>query len=240
MMLTEQCQQARSTIEELVLAQRHQNQRSELRARTAQWNKVRTDWTKAVEQADWMALSPDSVPDCAKILSALRGDAREAAERLGTMQDISSLAADPMWTRLLQLTSRAAETLRAATQGAWRDWIEVEERPVAPAALRAKVANIPANREILKRYEQAHAAYERLARLSAPRNTGDASALRAAEAECKAALGGLALDAPPPVEAFFRAVDGHTATLANLTPEVLEWLRERNQLHQYIIRNAQA
>jgi len=240
MTLTEQCQRARSTIEELVLAQRHQHQRSALRDRTAQWNKVRADWSKAIEQAEWMALSPESVPDYAKIQLALRGDAREAAERLGVMQDISSLAADPLWTRLLQSIDRAAETLRAATLGAWRDWIEVGERPVAPAALRAKVANIPANREILKRYEQAHADYQRLAKLSAPRSTGDASALRAAEAECKAAVVGLTQDAPPPVVAFFRAVDGHTATLANLTPEVLEWLREHNQLHQYIIRNAQA
>lgn len=239
-MLTEQCQQARSTIEALVVAQRHQHQRSTLRERSEEWDKARTDWAKAVEQAGWIDLRPESVPDCARIQLTLRADAVEAAKRLGDMQDVASLAKDPLWKRLLQATGKAAEVLRAATQAAWRAWVESMERPIAPAALRAKVASIPANREILKRYEQLHASYERLAAQSAPRTAGDATALRTAEAECKAAVDGLSYDVPPAVEAFFRAVDGRSATLAILTPDVLQWLREHGQLDQYAIRSMHA
>jgi hypothetical protein len=240
MTLIEQCQQARSTIESLVVAQRHQHQRSTLRERTTEWTKVRTDWTKAVEQAEWITLIPDSVPECAKIQLGLRGDAREAAARLGDMQGVASLAVDPLWTRLLQSNNKATEALRAATQVAWRALIEKTERPIAPAALHAKVASIPANREILKRYEQVHTVYERLAGQLTPRSAGDVEALRVAEAACNAAVDGLSYNVPPAVEAFFRAVDGHTATLANLTPEVLQWLREHNHLNQYTIRSVNA
>lgn len=239
-MLTEQCQQARSTIEALVVAQRHQHQRSTLRERTTEWEKARTDWTKAVEQAGWIHLRPEMVPDCARIQLALRSDARDAEKRLGEMQDVASLATDPLWTRLLRATDKASEALRGATQAAWRAWVESTDRPIAPAALRSKVASIPANREILKRYEQVHAAYERLAAQSVPRSAGDADALRTAEAECKAAVAGLSYDVPPAVEAFFRAVDGRTATLATLTPNVLQWLREHDQLDQYAIRSVHA
>jgi hypothetical protein len=239
-MLTEQCQQARSTIEALVVAQRHQHQRSTLRERSEEWHKARTDWAKVVEQAGWINLRPESVPDCARILLTLRADAAEAAKRLGDIQDVASLAKDPLWKRLLQATGKAAEVLRAATQAAWRAWVESMERPIAPAALRAKVASIPANREILKRYEQIHASYERLAAQSAPRTAGDATALRTAEAECKAAVDGLSYDVPPAVEAFFRAVDGRSATLAILSPDVLQWLREHGQLDQYAIRSIHA
>ena len=239
-MLTEQCQQARFTIETLVVAQRHQHQRSTLRERSTEWDKARSEWAKAVEQANWVGLRPESVADCVRIQLALRADAREAAKRLGDMQDVASLATDPLWMRLLQATGKAAEVLRGATQAAWRDWVESMERPIAPAVLRAKVASIPANREILKRYEQVHAVYERLAAQSAPRSAGDAAALRTAEAECKAAVAGLSYDVPPAVEAFFRAVDGRTATLAILTPEVLQWLREHSQLDQYAIRSVHA
>lgn len=239
-MLTEQCQQARSAIETLVVAQRHQHQRSTLRERSAEWDKARTDWAKAVEQAGWIDLRPESVPDCARIQVALRADAGEAAKRLGDMQDVASLATDPLWMRLLQANGKAAEVLRGATQATWRALVESMERPIAPAALRAKVAGIPANREILKRYEQVHAVYERLAAQLAPRTAGDAAALRTAEAECKAAVDGLSYDVPPAVEAFFRAVDGRTATLAILTPDVLQWLREHGQLDQYAIRSMHA
>lgn len=239
-MLTEQCQQARSSIEALVVAQRHQHQRSTLRERTAEWDKARTDWAKAVEQAGWIHLRPETVPDCARIQLALRNDAREAEKRLGDMQDVASLATDPLWTRLLRATDKATEALRGATQAAWRAWVESTDRPIAPTVLRSKVASIPANREILKRYEQAHAIYERLAAQSAPRGTGDPAALRAAEAECKAAVDGLSYNVPPAVEVFFRAVDGRIATLASLTPEVLQWLREHDQLDQYAIRSVHA
>lgn len=239
-MLTEQCQQARSTIESLVVAQQHQHQRTTLRERSEEWNKARTDWAKAVEQAGWIDLRPESVPDYTRLQLTLRADAVAAAKRLGDMQDVASLAADPLWKRLLQATGKAAEILRAATQVAWRARVESIARPVAPAALRAKVASIPANREILKRYEHLYAAYERLAAQSAPRTAGDAEALRTAEAECKAAVDGLSYDVPPAVEAFFRAVDGRTATLAILTPDVLQWLRERGQLDQYAIRSMHA
>ncbi|MET3653120.1 hypothetical protein [Dyella japonica] len=240
MNLAEQCQQARSTIEALVIAQQRQHQRSALRERTAEWDKVRVDWAKAVEQAGWINLRPESVPDCARIQLALRGDAREAAKRLGDMQDVASLALDPLWTRLLQSTGKAADTLRAATLVTWRAWVESTERPIEPAALRAKVASIPANREILKRYEQVHAAYIRLATQSLPRSADDAAALRAAEAACNEEMSGLSYDVPPAVEVFFRAVDGGKATLANLTPEVLQWLREHAQLEHYLIRSKHA
>ncbi len=239
-MLTEQCQKARSTIEALVVAQRHQHQRSALRERSEEWTKVRTDWAKAVEQASWIDLRPESLPDCRRIHLTLRADAVEAARRLGDMQDVASLAADPLWKRLLQTTSKAAEILRAATQSAWRARVESMERPAAPAALRAKVASIPANREVLRRYEQLYSVYERLAAQPMPRTVDDAVALRTAEAECKAAADSLSYDVPPAVEAFFRAVDGRTATLAILTPEVLQWLREHGQLNQYVIGSRQA
>lgn len=240
MTLAEQCQQARSTIEALVVAQRLQHQRTTLRERTTEWEKARSDWAKAVEQAGWIHLRPESVPDCAKIQLALRRDAREAQKRLSDMQDVSSLATDPLWTRLLRSTDKAAEALRRATQNAWRTWVESTERPIAPAVLRSKVASIPANREILKRYQQVHAVYERLAAQSEPRGAADAAELRAAEAECKEAVDGLSYNVPAAVEVFFRAVDGCTATLASLTPEVLQWLREHDQLNQYAIRSVHA
>ena len=240
MILTEQCQQARFAIEKLVVAQRHQHQRSTLRERSTEWDKARSEWAKAVEQANWVGLRPESVADCARIQLALRADAREAAKRLGDMQDVASLATDPLWMRLLQATGKAAEVLRGATQAAWRDCVESMERPIAPTALRAKVASIPANREILERYEQVHATYQRLATQAMPRSAGDAAALRTAEAECKMAVADLSYDVPQAVEAFFRAVDGRTATLAILTPEVLQWLREHSQLDQYAIRSVHA
>ena len=240
MTLTEQCHQARSAIEALVVAQRHQHQRTTLRERSTEWAEARAGWAKAVEQAGWIGMRPDSVPDCVKMQLALRADAGEAAKRLGDLQDVASLATDPLWMRLLQATRKSAEFLRGATQAEWRALVESMESPIAPAALRAKVASIPANREILKRYEQVHATYERLAAQPAPRSAGDADALRMAEAECRVAVDGLSYDVPPAVEAFFRAVDGRTATLAILTPDVLQWLREDGKLDQYAIRSLHA
>ena len=242
MMLTELCQQASTTLKVLIVAKQHQHQRAKLHERTSEWSRARAQWTSAVEQAAWIDVSPGSVPECAKIQSGMRADAAESARRLGDQQDVARLADDPLWTRLLQSTSKATETLRAATQVTWRGLVEATERPIAPAALCAKVANIPSNRDILKRYEQECTAYERLAALSVPRSGNDAIALRAAAAACQAAVAGLSYldDVPPAVQAFFRAVDGRTATLAHVSPDVLKWLREHGQLNDYIIRSAHA
>lgn len=239
-MLTEQCLQALSTIKTLVLAQQNQHQRLTLLERTTEWKKVRADWRRTVEQASWLELRTDSVPDCQKIQLGLRRDAREAADRLDAKQDVAALAADPLWTRLLQSTDKATNALRQATEVAWRSWIDATEAPIAPAALKAKVPGIPSNREILQRYGTVYADYERLVKQSAPRSAGDAAALRAIEVECKAAVNGLNYDVPPGVEAFFRAVDGHSATLENLTPEVLQWLGENSRLKHFMIRNSPA
>ncbi len=90
-MLTEQCQNGLSTIRALTLAQKNQHQRLALLERTTEWKKVRADWKRAVDQAGWIELNFESVPDCQKFQLVLRRDAREAAERLDAKQDVASL-----------------------------------------------------------------------------------------------------------------------------------------------------
>jgi hypothetical protein len=236
----EQCLQARSTIDRLVVAQRLQHQRATLRERSAEWAKVCADWTSAVERAGWLDLRPQDVQGCATALVTARDDARDAAKRLIEMEDVAKLAADPLWTRLLQAFAKATEALRTATGNAWRMKCDGMDRPTAPSVLRAQAANIPANRDVLKRYDQTYNVYLRLIEQSIPRSAADVSTLETAEDDCKQIRSELTTDAPAAVEAFFRAVDEHSATLASLTPEILEWLGEYGQLKQYSIRNSRA
>jgi hypothetical protein len=104
--------------------------------------------------------------------------------------------------------------------------------------LRLRTPLAPQNEEALRSYESNHAFYAEIARRPLPATPDDLTQLDAHIAACKLAYSRITFDLPPEVKAFFDALQSDSATLADVTPQVIAWLAERRQLNRFRVQSA--
>lgn len=236
--LIERCQDAYEDLAKIELARRNAHARSQVQERAREWGEHVARLSLTLERAEWAGLIPEEVSPFLIKREQLRKNATDASARLSAGEDVSHLTADALWTRLLQSTTSATDSLEEAVKARWQASVQEEGALAAPAELKAKIEPTPPNRQALADYAVPYANYRRLAGYVMPRSAQDKEALQSAVAQCRAELAKLDYDVPADVAAFFRAVDSSIATLASLTPEVLRWLRDNGQLDRYVVRSA--
>ena len=167
---------------------------------------------------------------------ALRQNAATVLTRLQGNKDIKELTRDAVWTRLLKASDGLAEALEVAGRNAWSAHCEQLGSLEDHDTLRLRTPLTPQNEEALRRYQTSYVAYAAIANRTLPASADDLTQLEAHLAACKAAYGHITFNLPPAVRAFFDALQRDSATLANVTPQVLTWLAEQGQLERFRVR----
>lgn len=238
MNLVDLCSSLESTLTQLEVARRGAQDGEAIDQRTQQWNEKLGELEAARQRADWLHVDLSQVASYPEQFTYTRQLAQEAAERLERRSDIEALTEGDLWVRLLQT---AQKTAGAASDQVKRSWaLKVEEfRDLTPShQVRATASPLPQNDALLANYEAQYRAASRLAGMEHPRSASDAEAFAQAIQGCKEIAGRLRFDAPTDVEEFFRALNAGSASLAVVTPNVLAWLSENDQLGKYVVRSS--
>lgn len=236
--LLQRCQAVTAKVERLTLAQRHANQQRQVQERTREWKNHNDKLTAANAHAAYVQLNAKARMSVAEKRAHLRHNAAQVLERLKSHDDIAQLTSDASWTRLLASVEGLAEELETSAKAAWRSYINDQGTLEDPAWLRNRAPSTPMNDAAIVAYQTYYGVYAGLVRSTLPRSANDLTQLSQVIANCRAEAAKITFDVPPDVQRFFQAIQLSNATLASLTPGVLQWLAENGQLERYRIRSA--
>lgn len=236
--LLQGCQDLDTKLKALELAKRGVEDLQHIQQRTEEWSARNAKLKRIQAQTRPLVLATEDSTAVASKQLGLRQNAAKVLARLEANEDIKKLTLDDAWTRLLKASEGVAEALEAAGRNAWSALLEQQGSLENPGTLRLRTPPTPQNEAALRTYQSSHAAYEVIARLPLPRTHDDVAQLDTHVAACKAAYKRLTFDLPPEVSAFFEALQSDSATLTHVTPRVLAWLAEQNQLGRFRVRGA--
>ena len=225
-----------SSLTQLDLARRVGRDSAAIESRLRQWLSELAKMQSAHERAAWLEIEPSLVERYGEQLSYTRQLTEEAAQRLEATPDVSVLTEEDLWVRLLQAANKSAETILGAVKQRWATKVAQFKELTPPNLLRATAPALPQNEEALGDYDKNYGSASRLAAIEFPKTPSDPDELAQSIERCKAAAARLRFDAPTDVQVFFRAVNAGGASMTLVTPTVLVWLEENDQLHKYTVR----
>jgi len=146
------------------------------------------------------------------------------------------LTAGNRWPRLQASFAKVANALSQAAEDAWQDFKVTQLSFEAPENIKPRLPLTPENERALRTYQAEYTALSQELRMPASRRPPVQQMLRRAET-LRRAIADMKHDCPPAITAFLAAVSTTTGvSLAQLTPEVLDWLRENELLGRYVVR----
>lgn len=236
--LLQRCQVLDTKLNALMLAKRHADDYKTIQQRTQEW-KVRSENRRVLRsQTACLGLAAEDVKGVSSRRAALRQNAGTILERLQQDDDINELTRDVAWKRLLKSADGLAEYLDAAGRKAWSAYLEEQGALENPVALHLRTPPTPQNDDALRAYRASYAAYETIARLSLPRTADDLVQLATHITACRQAFAQLTFDLPAEIKRFYESINAGTATLAQVTTSVLDWLAEHGHLERFRIRSS--
>ena len=178
---------------------------------------------------------------CSGIQPAVAAKVSEAALELSKAFAIdrrsSTLTAGQRWKKFLAELQRVQDSADALSKSTWQEFIQTEVALKSPTELEREIPPSPENRAAFALYCEKFSDSEGKLRQS----QGGASqipAIRAAVKDALAAYSQLKFDYPPAVAEFLRQSMTPTGVpLDRVSGELLDWLRERNMLGRYAVRN---
>lgn len=235
--LLQRSQALDAKLKSLALAKKHADHHNLIQQRTQEW-KDRNEKLKVLRsRTACLELKAEDAKVVSSKHAALRQNAATILVRL-QQDDINELTRDPAWKRLLKSSEGLAEVLELAARKAWSAYLEEQGALEDPSTLRQRTPPTPQNDEALRAYQANYASYQVIARLSLPRTEEDLTQLTTHVAACRQAFSLLTFDLPVEVKRFFEAINAGTATLAQVTPSVLEWIAKHGRLEGFRVRNA--
>jgi hypothetical protein len=222
----------------LTLAKRHAGDHILIQQRTQEWNDRNQKLKVLKSRTACLTLTAEDANMVSSKRSALCQNAGTILARLQQNDDIKELTRDAAWKRLLKSSEGLSEVLEAAGRKAWSAYREEQGTLEKPDLLRLRAPPTPQNDEALRAYQASYAAYEAIARVSLPRTAEDLAQLATHVAACRQSFAHLTFDLPAEVKRFYEAVNAGTATLAQVTPSVLEWLAKHGHLERFRVRSA--
>lgn len=237
MSLMELCRSLESTLAQLDAARRGAQDGEAIDQRTQQWTERLAELQSARQRADWLQIDLSQVANYPAQFEYTRRLAQEAAQRLEQRAEMDALTEEGLWARLLQTAQTAAGGAWEEVKRAWRIKVEEFHQLTPLQQLRATASPLPQNGALLAAYEVHHRAASRLAGLEAPKSPSDPETLAQAINTCKALSAQLDFHAPEEIAVFFRALNAGGASLALVTPTVLAWIADNDQLDRYVVRS---
>lgn len=236
--LLQRCQALDAKLTSLALAMRHANDLNLIHQRTQEWKERNKRLEVLRSRTACLTFAAEDVRGVTAKRAALRQNAETVLARLQQQDDISELTRDAAWRRLLSSSEGMREVLEEAGRRAWSTYRDEQGTLEDPAVLSQRTPPTPQNNDALQAYRASHAAYRSIASLSLPRSPDDLTQLTAHVAACRQAFARLTFDLPADVKLFFEAINAGNATLAKVTPSVLEWIAEHGRLDGFSVRSS--
>lgn len=233
--LLEQARQVRAGLKKVQVANQLRHQLKAVQIRSSEWDKIRRKRVQLVEKTAYLAKDGSQSADVLKANEVAHALCERARDLLQQAQDVSVLAEDALWTRLLQAAEKANSICEEAIRSSWRAYVSELGSPETPSALTARVPATPANELVLANYRSIHDKYAALARAEGPASAQSAAHLHDFVAQMRDIVSTL-VSAPEAVQKFFKAVEGSGASLELLTAEVLDWLKQNDDTARFIIK----
>jgi hypothetical protein len=234
--LLQRCGNLRAKLEDLAVAKRHVEDVLFIQERSREWRARKEALTKVIAKVSLVAIPATDEAFVASKQRALRSNAEIALTRLQGSEDIKELTRDNAWTRVLNASQGLAEALEDAGRRAWKAHCEQLGILEDHASLSKRTPPTPENDRALQRYQTDYLAYRTIAVRALPESENDLRHIEVHFAACKDAYGQITFNFPPAIKAFFDALSSNTATLANVTPIVLEWLEINGKLEDFHVR----
>lgn len=238
MNLMELCRILDSTISQLDAARRGALDVEAIDERMQQWSARSDDLRSARQRAEWLQIDLTQVASYPDQFAYTRDLAQQAAQLLEQRQSVEVLTEEDLWVRLLQTTQKTAALAWDQVKLGWRLRLEEYQQLSPTQQLRATASPVPQNAVLLEEYDAQYRNASRLAALEAPKSASDPGNLFQAIETCRTLAAQLRFDAPKEVEVFFRAINAGSASLALVTPTVLVWLANNDQLGRYAVRSS--
>lgn len=226
------------TLGQLDAARRGTRDGEAIDQRMQQWNAERADLQAVRQCAGWVGVDLSKAAPYPEQLAYTRQLAEQAAERLEKHPDIAVLTEEDLWVRLLQTANKTAATAWIEVKRAWAQRVQEFRRLTPQDQLRATASPLPQNAVLLAEYEVHYRTGSRFAAMEAPKSADDPQSFAQVIDKCRSLAAKLRFDAPAEVEEFFRAINAGGASLALVTPTVLAWLAENDQLGRYTVRGS--
>jgi hypothetical protein len=220
----------------LEAARRGTREAEAIELRKKQWQDKLDGLLAAQQRAGWLEIDLLQVDTFPELVNRTRELAQEAVTRLAAHPDTEVLTKEDLWASLLQTAQNAADTALAEVKLNWSERVDHFHQLTPTQQLRTTASALPQNKERLAEYELQYQAASLLAAIAVPKSANNAQALSAAIVGCRLIASELCFDAPQEVDEFFRAVNAGGASLALVTPTVLTWLEENDQLGGYTVR----
>lgn len=238
MSLMELCRTLESTLAQLEAARRGALDGEAIDERTRQWTMTSDDLRSARQRAEWLQIDLMHLAFYPDQLAYTRDLAQQAAQRLEQRQSVEVLTEEDLWVRLLQTTQKTAALARDQVKLGWRLRLEEYQQLSPTQQLRATASPVPQNAMLLEEYDAQYRNASRLAALEAPKSASDPGNLFETIKTCRTLAAQLEFNAPKEVEDFFRAINAGSASLALVTPTVLVWLADNDQLDRFAVRSS--
>ncbi|MDP3841299.1 MAG: hypothetical protein Q8Q81_01720 [Oxalobacteraceae bacterium] len=236
--LLQRCKEVTFKTEKLSFAQRHANQQKQVQERTREWKSDYDRLKTVTSRTACLALGAEARKSVAEKRENLRHNAAQVLERLKSHDDICLLTEDNLWMRLLASVQGLVDEIETGGKLAWRSYVDDQGTLEDPSLLRSRAPPTPMNDAAIAAYKTQYAVYASIIRLALPRSADDLSLLPQVIAACRAEAAKITFNVSPDVRRFFQDIHSGSATLASVTPAVLEWLAENRQLECYLIRAA--
>jgi hypothetical protein len=236
MNLLQMCQGLDNSLLELEMARRGAHDGAAINERNQQWLAELASLQRAKLGRDWLQFVIDKDAPYNNQIIETAQLAEEAANRLEENSNVECLTEGDLWIRLLQTTNTTAKTLFDLVKLNWIDEISIFHKLTPYNQLRSTASILPQNLSPLNDYETNYKIAERLSKQDSPKTEQDITQFKQSVKNCIDAAAKLCFDAPDEVIEFFRAVNTGGASLNLVTPVVLTWLKDNDQLLKYIVR----
>lgn len=233
--LLERCATVRAGLDRANLANETRREMATLSSRAREWTDRLSRYSQVRERQRWLPLVPE-VMDVVELANArVTPLAKEVAARLAA-EGVHGLSKDDLWVRLLNSAESATKATEEALREGWRQQVAALGEVTGPSVLERQVSSTASNKEILEKYSRAYDRYRSLAKVGLPSDPSALTELKEAVATLRQAHARLNFSGSNEVKQFLSAVDQGGASLHLLTPAVLQWLQENDDIGRFIVK----
>lgn len=232
--LLEQCLEIREGLERANLANQVRQELATLSARAKEWSERKGKIKQWQPRLQWLPLNGDLQTEVTSANAEVVSCADRARQRLEE-SGVSGLSKDGLWISLLQCADKAIQKTEEGARAAWRAHVDQLGEVTPPGSLEGMVLRTPSNEEAMARYRHHYTAYQNLVR-QVPTDRTAVVGLQETVQRLREARAALTLSAPEDVRRFLNAVDLGGAPLTWLTPEVLQWLEQHDDISRFVVR----
>lgn len=233
--LLSRSQMARENLQKAQIANQIRHQVSSIQNLHATWSERKRKVGEVVEKLSWLRIAVAEEPDLQMAQEVLRGLAGDAWTLLSNTDDVQAVSKGDLWTRLLNSAAGMTTKTETVVRQVWA--LRIEESGVvdSPERIEEQMPKSPANMSTLQDYKQLYERYKVLRTQFSPKSSEDLTALRESALQLQELLQKIDLELPDDVRKFYRGLNCG-AGLELLTPTVLSWLKEKDDISRFVVR----